>query len=229
MIAGRWYDLEVRKITDAPEIFDISPLLSERTAVFPQDVPFSRELTLDFESGNKNLLLSSIHTTVHLGAHTDAPNHYNPEGESIDQRSLAYYFGPCQVISVRLQPRERVRPEDIRNIDIMAARVLFKTESFPHPDRWNDDFNALSAELVEKLAAQQVVLVGIDTPSIDPADDEILESHHAAARHDLAILEGIVLSDVPDGFYTLVALPLRLQGADASPVRAVLIREGLRM
>src|SRR5690349_14878479 len=66
----RWYDLDVRKITDAPEIFDISPLLSEKTAVFPQDVPFSRELTLDFESGNRNLLLSSICTTVHLGAHT---------------------------------------------------------------------------------------------------------------------------------------------------------------
>jgi arylformamidase len=82
------------------------------------------------------------------------------------------------------------------------------------------------AELIEKLAAQQVVLVGIDTPSIDLADDELLESHQAAARHDLAILEGIVLSDVPDGFYTLVELPLRLQGADASPVRAVLIKDG---
>ena len=80
--------------------------------------------------------------------------------------------------------------------------------------------------MLDKLASQQVVLVGIDTPSIDPADDEVLESHQAAARHDLAILEGVVLKDVPDGFYTLVALPLRLQGADASPVRAVLIKDG---
>lgn len=201
-------------------------MLSERTAVFPQDVPFSRELTLDFETGNKNLLLSSIRTTVHLGAHTDAPNHYDPTGASIDQRSLGYYLGPCQVVSVRLHSGERIRPRHVSDISLGASRVLFKTGSFPQPDRWKNDFNALSAELVEQLASQEVVLVGIDTPSIDLADDELLESHQAAARHDMAILEGIVLSHVPDGLYTLVALPLRLQGADASPVRAVLIKNG---
>ncbi len=216
----------MRKIAGAPEIYDISPMLSERTAIFPQDIPFSRELTLDFESGNRNLLLSSIRTTVHLGAHTDAPNHYDPKGVSIDERPLGYYLGPCQVISVRLQRGERIRTKDLGVTRVGAPRVLFKTESYPDPDRWNNDFNSLSAELVDELASQDVVLVGIDTPSIDPADDEGLESHQAAARHDLAILEGIVLKDVPDGFYTLVALPLRLKGADASPVRAVLIKDG---
>ena len=194
--------------------------------MFPQDVPLSRELTLDFERGNKNLLLSSIRTTVHLGAHTDAPNHYDPNGASIDERSLAYYLGPCQVISVRLRRGERIRSKDLDATGITASRVLFKTGSFPQPDCWSNDFNALSAELVDELASRRVVLVGIDTPSIDLADDEGLESHQAAARHDLAILEGVVLKDVPDGFYTLVALPLRLQGADASPVRAVLIKDG---
>src|SRR5438034_3715166 len=133
-VARRWYDLEVRKITDAPEIYDISPMLSERTAVFPQDVPFSRELTLNFESGNRNLLLSSIRTTVHLGAHTDAPNHYDPNGASIDERSLAYYLGPCQVISVRLRRGERIRSKDLDATGITASRVLFKTGSFPQPD-----------------------------------------------------------------------------------------------
>ena len=201
-------------------------MLSEKTAVFPQDVPFSRELTLDYNTGNKNLLLSAIRTTVHLGAHTDAPNHYDPAGVSIDERSLAFYLGPCQVITVRLPHGERIRPRDVANTKIAAARVLFKTESFLYPDRWNNDFNSLSPELVDHLASQGVVLVGIDTPSIDPAEDEALESHHAVARHDLAILEGIVLTNVPDGFYTLVALPLRLRGADASPVRAVLIKDG---
>jgi arylformamidase len=215
----------VRKITDAPEIYDISPMLSERTAVFPQDVPYSRELTLDFESGAKNLLVSSIRTTVHLGAHTDAPNHYDPKGASIDQRSLDYYIGPCQVISVRLQRGVRIRPADLADTRVTASRVLFRTESFPRPDDWNHDFNALSPELVDYLASQQVVLVGIDTPSIDLAEDQVLESHQAVARHDMAILEGIVLRDVPDGIYTLIALPLRLQGADASPVRAVLIKK----
>jgi arylformamidase len=216
----------VRKITDAPEIYDISPTLSERTAVFPQDVPFSREPTLDYASGNENLLLSSMRATVHLGAHTDAPNHYDPKGVGIDERSLAYYLGPCQVISVRLPRGERIRTKDLGSTAIRASRILFNTASFPDPDRWNDDFNSLSVELVDRLASQQVVLVGIDTPSIDPADDKVLECHKAVARYDLAILEGVVLTDVPDGFYTLVALPLRLKGADASPVRAVLIKDG---
>jgi arylformamidase len=216
----------VRKITDAPEIYDISPTLSERTAVFPQDVPYSREATVDFASGSGNLLLSSIRTTVHLGAHTDAPNHYDPNGVSIDERSLSYYLGPCQVISVSMPRGERIRTKDLGDKEVAASRVLFKTGSFPNPDRWNNDFNSLSVELIDRLASQQVVLVGIDTPSIDPADDKILESHKAVARHDLAILEGIVLTDVPDGFYTLVALPLRLRGADASPVRAILIKDG---
>jgi arylformamidase len=216
----------MRKIDDALEIYDISPMLSERTAVFPQDVPFSRELTLDFESGNRNLLLSSIRTTVHLGAHTDGPSHYDPKGASIDERLLGYYLGPCQVISVRVQRGERIRPKDLGDKRVDALRVLFNTGSYPDPESWTNDFNALSVELIDKLASHRVILVGIDTPSIDLAEDKILEAHQAVARHDLAILEGIVLTDVPDGFYTLVALPLRLEGADASPVRAVLLKDG---
>ncbi|MGZ3689604.1 MAG: cyclase family protein, partial [Bdellovibrionota bacterium] len=80
----------------------------------------------------------------------------------------------------------------------------------------------LSAELIDALAAKGVILVGIDTPSVDPAEDQALETHQAIARHNLANLEGIVLDQVPEGIYELTALPLKLQGADASPVRAVL-------
>jgi arylformamidase len=216
----------MRKFADAPEIYDISPTLSERTAVFPGDEPFSRNVSRDFNSGESNFLLSSVRTTLHLGAHTDAPNHYDPSGVGIAERPLGYYFGPCQVITVRLQPGRRIRPKDIGETRILASRVLFRTGSYPDPDHWNGDFNSLSVELIDKLASQGVVLVGIDTPSIDPAEDKVLESHQAAARHDLAILEGIVLAHVSDGLYTLAALPLRLEGADSSPVRAVLIDDG---
>ena len=69
-------------------------------------------------------------------------------------------------------------------------------------------------------------LVGIDTPSIDPERDKDLLSHQAVFQNDMAVLEGIVLDSVPDGVYTLIALPLKLRGADASPVRAVLVGEG---
>lgn len=203
---------------------DISPVISPRTAVFPGDQPFRREVALDFASG-ANLLLSAVHTTVHIGAHADAPNHYHPDGAPIDVRPLDRYFGACQVLRVGLPRGERIRVEHLR-AEVQAPRILFRTDSFPDPDRWNGDFNALSPALIEYLAAQGVVLAGIDTPSVDLADDKVLETHEAIYRSDLAILEGLVLNEVADGLYTLIALPLRIEGADAAPVRAALIADG---
>jgi arylformamidase len=100
--------------------------------------------------------------------------------------------------------------------------VLLRTGTFPDPRNFNEDFASLSAELVDWLHGIGVITVGIDTPSVDPFHDKILEAHHAMARHDMANLEGLVLDDVPEGRYELIALPLRLAGADGSPVRAVL-------
>lgn len=204
------------------QLLDISPVLSARTAVFPGDVALSREVALSIAEG-ANIDLSSITSTVHLGAHADAPSHYARAGQTIDQRPLERYYGPCEVVRVDVPRGGRIRPEHLR-APVRAPRVLFHTGTFPDPDQWNGDFAALTPELVDVLAAQGVVLVGIDTPSIDLADDKVLHTHHAVARHDLAVLEGIVLDHVAPGLYTLIALPLRLEGADASPVRAVLVR-----
>lgn len=201
---------------------EISPLLSDRTAVFPGDMAFRREVAVDFTSGSP-FLLSSLHMSAHLGAHTDGPNHYHPQGVGIDARDLSFYYGRCQVITVKVPRGERIRVRHLGDRKITAPRVLFKTGSFPNPDRWNGDFNSLSGELVEWLAERGTRLVGIDTPSIDPAEDKTLESHQAVFKNDLAILEGIVLNAVEDGEYLLIALPLRLEGADASPVRAILL------
>src|SRR6185437_14424431 len=137
---------------------------------------FSRQVTVDY-SGGANYLASSIHGTVHLGAHVDAPNHYSRSGASIEARSLDYYLGECQVIATKLARGERIRPADIAHAKIEAPRVLFKTGSFPNPNRWNGDFNSLSSELVHFLADRGVILAGIDTPSVDPAEDKVLESH----------------------------------------------------
>jgi arylformamidase len=207
-------------------IIDISPVLSSRIAVFPGDQAFERSVSMDFSQGH-HLGLSSIRTTLHAGAHTDAPSHYHRDGGSIDQRDLRRYLGPCQVLSVELAPGERIRPEhlmkSLASAKIQAERVLLKTRSFPNPDHWVGDFNSLSPELVDWLADQGVILVGIDTPSVDPADSKALESHNRIYERDLSILEGIVLDAVEDGRYYLIALPLRIEGADASPVRAVLL------
>lgn len=208
---------------DAREIWDITPVVSPRLAVFPGDTPFRREIALDLNAGH-NITLSSIHSTVHLGAHTDAPNHYDVQGKAMESRDLRIYMGPAQVIEVRGRRGDRISMADLQGVEIQAARVLFKTMTFPNPESWNGDFMALSADVIEHLADKGVRLVGIDTPSIDPADDKILQSHAAVAKRDLAILEGIVLEKVSAGMYELIALPLPLEGADASPVRAILLR-----
>ncbi len=201
------------------KIYDITPTITPEMAVWPGDVSFSRDEALSMENGD-NLTLSSIRTTVHLGAHVDAPNHYLKGGEGIGERSLHHYLGDCQVVHVNCQPGARIYPDQIG--EVKAKRVLFGTGSYPNPNKWNGDFNSLSPELVHHLADSGVVLVGIDTPSIDPASSKELESHSAVASRDLAILEGVVLSDVPEGLYQLIALPLKIRDADASPVRAIL-------
>jgi arylformamidase len=206
-----------------PRLIDITPLVSSRLGVWPGDVPFTREVALDMRRGD-NLTLSSVRTTVHLGAHTDAPNHYTREGPGIAARDLGLYYGPCDVVDVSVARGARVLPADLRG-DVTTPRVLLRTGTFPDPDRFNTDFASLSPALVEHLHARGVRLVGIDTPSIDPFDDKVLESHHAVAHRDMAILEGIVLAAVPAGRYVLIALPLKIEDADASPVRAVLLAE----
>lgn len=206
-----------------PALIDISPTLSPAVAVWPGDVPFSRQVSCSI-SGGANIDLSAIHTTLHVGAHADAPSHYAAGGASIDLRPLDRYYGPCDVISVAVGRGERVTPAHLPR-DPSAPRVLLRTGTFPNPDRFDEDFAALSPELVDHLADRGVVLVGIDTPSVDLCHDRVLLAHQAIARRDLAILEGVVLGHVPDGRYTLLALPLKLAGADASPVRAALVPE----
>ncbi len=202
-------------------LIDISPLVSPATAVWPGDVPFRRDVALSIDGGD-HLELSSITSTVHVGAHADAPSHYLGGGQTIGERDLSYYYGPCQVVEVALPRGDRILPEHLPG-PIAAPRVLFKTGSFPDPDAFNQDFNSLSPALVERLHQTGVVLVGIDTPSVDPFASKALESHQVLARHDMANLEGLLLEGVGPGRYTLAAFPLRLAGADASPVRAVLI------
>ncbi len=202
-------------------ILDISPLVSSRIGVWPGDVPYRREVGLAIASG-ANIDLSAIHTTLHLGAHVDAPSHYAAAGESIEKRPLDLYMGPCEVVEVSLPRNARIRPSDLTSWP-EAPRVLFKTSSFPDPNVFSTDFVSLSPGLVEALADRGVVLVGLDTPSVDAFADKKLESHQALFRRGLANLEGLDLSAVSPGPYTLIALPLRLEGADASPVRAVLV------
>jgi len=201
-------------------LYDITPPISPRLRVWPGDTPPSRELRLDMRSG-ANLTLSTLHTTVHVGAHADAPSHYGRDATAIHERDLTPYLGPCQVIRTGPAPGTRLCPGDVA-APILAERVLLATGTFPDPERFNEDFAALAPALVDWLHGRGVRLVGIDTPSVDLFDDGLLVAHQRFLAHDMAILEGLVLAGVPAGLYELIALPLRLEGFDASPVRAVL-------
>lgn len=202
-------------------IYDISPPITPKLAVWPGDTQPTREVLMDIARGD-SVTLSTLRATVHLGAHADGPNHYGKDAPAINERSIEFYIGDCQVVRVNVARGESIRPAML-TIQISAPRVLFATNTFGDRGTWNTDFAALSAELVHFLHRAGVITVGIDTPSIDPFHSKDLPAHKAILEHDMAILEGLVLKDVPaaDG-YELIALPLSLVGFDASPVRAIL-------
>ena len=201
-------------------LYDITPAITSKLSVWPGDTPLSREVRCDIARGD-NITLSTLRATVHLGAHADGPNHYGKDAPAIDERPLENYVGPCQVLRVNVARATRITPAMLPR-EITATRVLFATSTFPNPQNWNSDFAALSVELVDFLHERGVITVGIDTPSVDLFESKELPVHKAILRHNMSILEGLVLKDVPQGVYELIALPLPLVGFDASPVRAVL-------
>lgn len=201
-------------------IYDISPPITPLLRVFPGDTPPSRKVLLDMSRGDP-LTLSTWTSTVHVGAHADAPSHYGLDGSTIEQQPLELYCGPCRVIHVAAERGQLITIEMLP-AEIDTERLIIATGTYPDPTNWNDDFAALCPKLVDHFAARGVRLVGVDTPSVDPADSKDLPAHHRFLANDMAIIEGLVLSDVPAGEYELIALPLRLTGFDASPVRAVL-------
>jgi arylformamidase len=202
-------------------ILDLTPPLSRRTACWPGDGGFSLAQT-DWTSPEVQVKVGRMETTLHAGAHADAPSHYLPGAPSIDRVDLEPYLGPCEVIEVTgLAPGARILPEHLPG-PVRAPRVLFRTLSFPDREVFTEGFTALSPELVRHLHAQGVLLVGIDTPSVDPFASRALESHQALGACGLRVLENLELAHVAPGLYTLSALPLRIEDGDGSPVRAVL-------
>ncbi|HEX2253945.1 MAG TPA: cyclase family protein [Thermoanaerobaculia bacterium] len=218
----------------AAMLYDLSPRIGPGFPVWPGDTPYAARLTWKLAEG-ASVNLSALTTTPHLGSHADAPFHTEAEGGTAADLPLEAFLGPCRVVDVTAAgaPDEAapgevglVEPRHLDGIDLCdPPRLLLKTGSMPplatgaaFPER----FAAISPALAERLAAAGTLLVGLDTPSVDPFDSQELPAHHALARGGVAILEGLVLAHVPPGLYELIALPLKIEGLDASPVRAVL-------
>ena len=202
------------------KLWDISPPIAADSPLFPGDTAYSQQWTATIAPGCP-VNLSAITMSPHIGAHADAPLHYGVDAATIGQVSLDPYLGPCRVIHA-IDCGPLVRPEHLAHAATdLPPRVLVRT-CIKAPTQWSPEFSAFAPETIAWLAAMNVRLVGIDSQSVDPADSKTLDSHHLLLHHDLRVLENLVLDDVPAGDYELIALPLKLMTADASPVRAVL-------
>jgi arylformamidase len=202
-------------------LWDISPPVRPGSPVFPGDTPYGQQWAARI-GPDCPVNVSSLTLSPHVGAHADAPLHYDPDGDPIGAVSLVPYLGPCRVLHA-IGRGPLVTWRDIAHaVDALPPRVLVRTYERMPVDRWDGELAAFAPATIERLADLGVQLVGIDTASIDPADSKSLDSHQVIRRRGLRVLENLVLDDVPEGDYELIALPLKLATADASPVRAVL-------
>lgn len=200
-------------------LIDISPSISSTLAVYPSDTAFKKTLNTSFDAGD-GVTTSHFTTTSHLGAHVDGACHYTQDGVGVDQWPLERFVGPCEVLTINMAPSTRITPDQLPPTS--APRILFATGTYPDPSKFTTDFAAIHPDTVHELASRGVTLIGIDTPSVDRFSDTALPAHQAFAACNITILEGLVLNHVRPGPYELIALPLRIQDGDASPVRAVL-------
>lgn len=202
-------------------IWDISQALRPGVPVWPGDTAYAEERTWVLE-GDCPVNVSRLTLSTHTGAHADAPLHYDPAGEPVGQMALVPYLGPAQVITAQGEDARIAAAEVVGRLQPGVRRVLLRTyDRFPH-EAWRSDYRSPSVELIDALGAAGVILIGIDSPSLDPETAKDLVGHLAVRRWRMAVLEGLVLDEVADGLYELIAPPLRLEGADAAPVRAVL-------
>jgi arylformamidase len=205
----------------AARLWDISQTLRPGLPVWPGDTAFSITPRWSIGEGSP-VNVAGFATTTHAGTHADAPLHYHAGGADSAAPPLTPYLGPCRVVDARATGAVIEARFIAEMIVAPPPRVLFRTYgTFPR-DRWCEDFTTIAAAAIEALAAAGVRLVGLDAPSLDPQESKTMDAHRAVLAADMRILEGLVLDDVPPGDYELIALPLKLAGLDASPVRAVL-------
>ena len=201
------------------KIWDISPFVDTSSAVFPGDTSYRQEPHFTL-SADCPVNVNRITLSPHTGAHADAPLHYANGAPAIGAVSLDAYLGPCRVLHC-LESGPLIEPRHVAHaLAGLPARLLVRTSARARQS-W-EPFTAYAPQTIALLAAHGVRLVGIDTASVDPATSAALDAHHQLLQHDMRVLENLVLDDVPEGDYELIALPLKLRHADASPVRAVL-------
>ena len=203
-------------------IFDITRTMSSTLAVWPGDTPFAAEILLDMSQG-ASINLSTLRLSSHFGTHADAPYHFSNDDLTIEKLPLQPYLGPATVVTVRREAGP-LEPADFPGLDWHGVeRLLVHSAASASPiDQFPSRIVYPSPDLADFMAQYGIVLFGSDAPSMDDVNSQSLPGHNALRRNGIAILEGLLLADVPDGNYELIALPLKIEGCDGSPVRAVL-------
>lgn len=202
------------------KIHDITRPILTGMPVWPGDTPvefaFSNTKAAGYSANVGRLKLS-----LHCGTHADAPYHYNDAGRKIDEVPAETYLGPARVVDIRGQAS--ITPALLATQDFAGTpRVLFKSDTWTDFSVFPREWPLMTSDTPAWLAARGVKLVGLDVPSVDHLKSKDLQIHHACDAANIVILENLDLRAVAPGVYELIALPLRIQGGDGSPIRAVL-------
>lgn len=206
---------------------DVSRALTPGHPNWPGDAPLTVQPGLRIAGGD-TVNTGVLSTSTHTGTHVDAPWHYDDAGARLDELPLEVWVGPCRMLDVRGRAEGGLLPasvlEGLRHD--LPPRLLLHTGQPAHWTEFPRDFVALSPGLIHAAAARGVRLIGTDSPSVDPLESKALDAHGACRDTGVLILEGLNLSAVPSGDYTLVCLPLPLSGVDGAPARAILLPAG---
>ncbi len=207
-------------------IYDISVKLGAEAIDYPGDRPYSRELTLSLDRGDF-CELSALSLSAHSGTHLDAPAHFMAGAKTIDQYGIADFVLPAQV--VHIPDPESVKAAHLADLRIEAGQaLLFRTENSRTGrccrGRFYREYVYFSPEAARVCVEKEVGLVGLDYVTIEQYENKDFDSHKILLEAGVLILESLDLRAVPAGEYSLFCLPLKLKGAEASPVRAVLMR-----
>jgi arylformamidase len=206
------------------KIFDISRPLFNGLAPWPGDTAFQYELKWKMAEG-ATVNVGAVTMGVHNGSHADAPFHFEQGAATIERMPLETYLGEAVVVDITAKfETDRTRQITITDLESAAdaPRLLLKTGVWRDSKVFPEWIPVIAPDVAEWLGKRKVKLLGLDLPSVDPIEAKVLVNHHALAAAGIAIVESLDLSEVSAGTYHFSALPLRISGGDAAPVRAIL-------
>jgi arylformamidase len=203
-------------------IYDITRTIGTMTRVWPGDTPFSAKHIMRIEDGS-SVNLTTMTLSAHTGTHVDAYYHYQAAGAYLAAMPLEPYIGPARVVTVS-KGDGPLRPADFDHVELAGTKrlLIHSPVSDLEDNEWPEQFPYLSVELIEWLAQLGVIMIGLDSPSVDAFTSQDLPCHHALGKAKIVNIETLYLRDVPDGEYELITLPLKIDGVCGAPVRAIL-------